>query len=83
MRQDKEHEEEHASLDSDYLFLGKPSHDDAQERSGKVFRIGYLDGGAAAGNAGLVKAFLQELSKLGWNEGKNFTIEFRFAEGNP
>ena len=46
-------------------------------------RIGFLDGGAAAGNVGLVKAFLQELSKLGWNEGKNFTIEFRFAEGNP
>ena len=31
--------------------------------------------------AGLVKAFLQELSKLGWIEGKNFTIEYRFAEG--
>jgi putative ABC transport system substrate-binding protein len=28
----------------------------------------------------LVKAFLQELSKLGWIEGKNFTIEYRFAE---
>jgi putative ABC transport system substrate-binding protein len=27
-----------------------------------------------------VKAFLQELSKLGWIEGKNFTIEYRFAE---
>ncbi len=30
--------------------------------------------------AGLVKAFLQELSKLGWIEGKNITIEYRFAE---
>ena len=28
----------------------------------------------------LVKAFLQELSKLGWIEGKNFTIEYRFTE---
>jgi putative ABC transport system substrate-binding protein len=28
-----------------------------------------------------VKAFLQELRKLGWIEGKNFTIEYRFAEG--
>jgi putative ABC transport system substrate-binding protein len=28
-----------------------------------------------------VKVFLQELSKLGWIEGKNFTIEYRFAEG--
>ncbi len=29
----------------------------------------------------LLKAFLEELSKLGWIEGKNFTIEYRFAEG--
>ena len=27
-----------------------------------------------------MKAFLQELSKLGWNDGKNFTAEYRFAE---
>ncbi len=27
-----------------------------------------------------VKAFLQELSKLGWIEGKNIAIEYRFAE---
>ena len=26
-------------------------------------------------------AFRQELSKLGWVEGKNFTIEYRFSEG--
>ena len=29
------------------------------------------------------KAFLHELSKLGWIEGKNFTIEYRFSEGKP
>jgi putative ABC transport system substrate-binding protein len=30
--------------------------------------------------AGLVDAFRQELSKLGWVEGKNITIEYRFGE---
>ena len=53
----------------------------AAQQPGKIFRIGFLDGGTAAGMVGLVKAFLQELSKLGWIEGKNFTIEYRFAEG--
>jgi putative ABC transport system substrate-binding protein len=28
----------------------------------------------------LVDVFRQELSKLGWIEGKNITIEYRFAE---
>jgi putative tryptophan/tyrosine transport system substrate-binding protein len=53
---------------------------DAQQ-TGKIFRIGFLDGGTAAGSAVHVKAFLQELSKLGWIEGKNFTIEYRFTGG--
>jgi putative ABC transport system substrate-binding protein len=29
----------------------------------------------------LLEAFRQEMSKLGWIEGKNITIEYRFAEG--
>ena len=33
--------------------------------------------------AGLLGAFQQELNKLGWIEGKNITIEHRFAEGKP
>ena len=51
----------------------------AQQR-GKIFRIGWLEGGTASGIAPLVKAFRQELSRLGWVEGKNITIEYRFAE---
>jgi putative ABC transport system substrate-binding protein len=50
------------------------------QRPGKIFRIGYLDTGTASGSAVLVDAFRQELSKLGWIEGKNFTMEYRFAE---
>ena len=52
---------------------------DAQQ-TGKVFRIGFLDASTASGSAVLVDAFRQELSKLGWSEGKNFAIEYRFSE---
>src|SRR5512132_619864 len=50
------------------------------QQSGKIFRIGFLDGSTASGMAVLVEAFRQELLKLGWIEGKNITIEYRFAE---
>jgi putative tryptophan/tyrosine transport system substrate-binding protein len=50
------------------------------QQAGKIFRIGYLDSSSASGSAVLVDAFRQELSKLGWIEGKNITIEYRFAE---
>src|SRR5215470_15972894 len=46
----------------------------------KVPRIGFLDPSTASGMAGLLEAFRQELSKLGWIEGKNINIEYRFAE---
>jgi putative tryptophan/tyrosine transport system substrate-binding protein len=49
------------------------------QQTGKIFRIGFLDSSTAAGSAVLVDAFRQELSKLGWIEGKNLTIEYRFA----
>ncbi len=51
------------------------------QQAGKIFRIGFLDVSTASGSAVLVEAFRQELSKLGWIEGKNITIEYRFAEG--
>ena len=51
------------------------------QQPGKIFRIGFLDGSTASGMAVLIDAFRQELSNLGWTEGKNFTIEYRFAEG--
>jgi putative tryptophan/tyrosine transport system substrate-binding protein len=50
------------------------------QQTGKIFRIGYLERTTASGSAVLVEAFRQELSKLGWTEGKNITIEYRFAE---
>ncbi len=60
------------------LALSFPVH--AQQPT-KILRIGYLDNSTASGSVVLVEAFRQELSKLGWIEGKNITIEFRFAEG--
>jgi ABC-type uncharacterized transport system substrate-binding protein len=50
------------------------------QQTGKIPRIGYLDGSTASGSAVLLEAFRQELSKLGWIEGKNIIIEYRFAE---
>jgi hypothetical protein len=41
------------------------------QQTGKVARIGFLDPSAASGNPVLLEAFRQELSKLGWMEGKN------------
>jgi hypothetical protein len=50
------------------------------QQPGKIFRIGYLDPSTISGSAALLETFRQELSKLGWIEGKNITIEYRFAE---
>ena len=61
------------------ILLAIGFHAQAQQTA-KVFRIGFLDPSNRAGTAGLVDAFRQELSKLGWIEGKNITIEYRFAE---
>jgi ABC-type uncharacterized transport system substrate-binding protein len=52
------------------------------QQTGKIFRIGFLDNSTASGSAALLEAFRQELSKLGWIEGKNITIEYRFGEQN-
>jgi len=61
-------------------LLFAPSVSAHAQQMGKVFRIGFLDNSTASGMAVLVGAFRQELSKLGWIEGKNITIEYRFAE---
>src|SRR6266550_8155000 len=62
------------------LFLTSVNPTHGQQPT-KILRIGYLDSSTASGSAVLVKAFLQELSKLGWIEGKNIAIEYRFGEG--
>jgi len=54
-------------------LLSTASFAEAQQ-TGKVPRIGFLDNSTASGMAVLLNAFRQELSKLGWIEGKNITI---------
>src|SRR5262249_38430629 len=46
----------------------------------KVPRIGFLETSTASGIAVYVAAFQQELRKLGWIDGQNITIEYRFGE---
>jgi putative ABC transport system substrate-binding protein len=50
------------------------------QQPAKIHRIGFLDGSTPSGSEVLLKTFLQELSRLGWIEGKNITVEYRFAE---
>jgi ABC-type uncharacterized transport system substrate-binding protein len=49
---------------------------EAQER-----RIGFLGPRTPSETERFLEAFRQGLSELGWVEGKNITIEYRFAEG--
>ena len=54
---------------------------DAQP-TGKVYRIGYLSTGSASGTyTRPIEAFRQGLRELGWHEGRNVIIEYRYAEG--
>jgi putative ABC transport system substrate-binding protein len=62
------------------FFLTTASLAEAQQ-AGKIFRIGFLDSSTASGMAVLLEAFWQEMRKLGWIEGKNIAVEYRFAEG--
>ena len=44
--------------------------------------IGFLGSGTLEGQGQWVAAFLQRLRELGWIEGRNITIEYRWAQGN-
>lgn len=47
------------------------------QSSGKVWRIGFLSLGSVPGPGG--EAFREQLQSLGWVEGRNLLIEYRFA----
>ena len=50
------------------------------QQSAKVPRIGYLTGATPAGQSARIEAFRQGLRELGYVEGKNIVIEYRYAE---
>jgi putative tryptophan/tyrosine transport system substrate-binding protein len=60
--------------------LGAPLISLAQQQS-KAFRIGFLGPVSASSYANRVAAFRQGLRELGYVEGKNITIEERWADG--
>lgn len=49
--------------------------------TGKLPRIGFLGLSSASDYAAALKAFLQGLRELGYEEGRNVVIEYRWAEG--
>jgi ABC-type uncharacterized transport system substrate-binding protein len=51
------------------------------QQSAKIPRIGYLVGASLSGTSARIEAFRQGLRELGYVEGKNIVIEYRYAEG--
>jgi len=49
----------------------------------KIPRIGRLSGGSPSSDSARIEAFRQGLRELGYVEGKNIVIEWRYAEGKP
>jgi len=51
------------------------------QQAGKVYRIGILTSGSADSTAPIVEAFREGLREVGYAEGRNIIIEYRWAEG--
>jgi putative ABC transport system substrate-binding protein len=51
------------------------------QQAGEIRRIGFLAGGSAGATARSAEVFRQGLKELGWIEGQNLVIDWRFAEG--
>ena len=51
------------------------------QQQGKVWRVGFLYGNSASTNSRNTAAFLKGMRELGYVEGKNLVVEWRFADG--
>src|SRR4051812_40706989 len=47
----------------------------------RIHRVGWLDGSTATGRAADLTAFRQTLGELGYTEGQNLVLEFRWGDG--
>jgi putative ABC transport system substrate-binding protein len=63
-------------------LLGAPLAAEAQQ-AGKVYKIGYLNAGLSSADLGGKSPFRQGLHDLGYVEGRDFVMEYRWAEGHP
>ena len=54
----------------------------ARAQQAKVATIGLLGTGSAAAQSQWTAAFVQRMRDLGWVDGRNLTIEYRWAEGH-
>jgi len=52
------------------------------QQSGKLKTIGYLGANSASAQKSWTDAFVQGLRTLGWVEGQNLTIEYRWSDGH-
>jgi putative tryptophan/tyrosine transport system substrate-binding protein len=52
------------------------------QQAGKIPRVGFMGNSTAALEANLVGPFRDGLRELGYQEGRNIVIEYRWAEGN-
>jgi putative ABC transport system substrate-binding protein len=52
-----------------------------EQQAGKVYRVGYLAARSGTSNPRILEVFRQGLGELGWVEGQNIGIEYRWAEG--
>jgi putative tryptophan/tyrosine transport system substrate-binding protein len=52
------------------------------QQAGKVPTIGFLGSATPATQGQWVTAFVQRLRELGWVEGHNLAIDYRWAEGH-
>ena len=69
-----------ALLCGPFAFGAAPLAAEAQQ-AGKVYRIGYLSAPTRASVEQVLQAFLRKLRELGWVEGQNLIIEYRWADG--